>query len=113
MAANVTLSLRFSWRGGFEGHRIIAMRTLRFASSILVVFIILFLGCQHAAIAYRLRRDGLDPILLPPTAVDQPSESVSIAIKHRQKLAALLELEATHSLVAEKQIKGKSSEDRN
>lgn len=61
------------------------MRTLRFALSILVVFIILFLGCQHAAIAYRLRRDGLDPILLPPMAGDQPSESVSIAIKHARE----------------------------
>lgn len=67
------------------GRRIVGMRTLRFALSILVVFIILFLGCQHAAIAYRLRRDGLDPILLPPTAGDQPSESVSIAIKHARE----------------------------
>ena len=58
------------------------MRTVRFALSILAVFIILFLGCQHAAIAYRLRRDGLDPILLPPMAGDRPSESVSITIKH-------------------------------
>lgn len=58
------------------------MRTLRFALSI---FIVLFLGCQHAAIAYRLRRDGLDPILLPPMAGDHPSESVSIAIKHARE----------------------------
>lgn len=62
-----------------------AMRTLRFALSILAVFIILFLGCQHAAIAYRLRRDGPDPILLPPTVGDHPSESVSIAIKHARE----------------------------
>jgi len=61
------------------------MRTLRFALSILVVIILLFLGCQHAAIAYRLRRDGLDPILLPPMAGDHPSESVSIAIKHARE----------------------------
>lgn len=61
------------------------MRTLRFALSILVVLIILFLGCQHAAIAYRLRRDGLDPILLPPMAGEHPSESVSIAIKHARE----------------------------
>lgn len=61
------------------------MRTLRFALSILVAFIILFLGCQHAAIAYRLRRDGLDPILLPPMAGDQPSETVSIAIRHARE----------------------------
>lgn len=61
------------------------MRTLRFALSILVVFIILFLGCQHAAIAYRLRRDGPDPVLLPPMGGDHPSESVSIAIKHARE----------------------------
>ena len=61
------------------------MRTLRFALSILVVFIVLFLGCQHAAIAYRLRRDGLDPVLLPPTAGDHPAESVSIAIKRARE----------------------------
>lgn len=67
------------------GHRIIGVRTLRFALSILLLFFILFLGCQHAAIAYRLRRDGPDAILLPPSAGDQPSESVSIAIKHARK----------------------------
>lgn len=61
------------------------MRTVRFVLSILVVFIILFLGCQHAAIAYRLRRDGVDPILLPPMAGDHPSESISIAIKHARE----------------------------
>ena len=61
------------------------MRTLRLGLSIVVVFIILFLGCQHAAIAYRLRRDGPDPILLPPMAGDHPAESVSIAIKHARE----------------------------
>ena len=45
---------------------------------IIAAFIILFFGCQHAAIAYRLRHDG---VLLPPTAPDNTSQTVSIAIK--------------------------------
>jgi len=50
-----------------------------------MAFIILFLGCQHAAIAYRLRRDGLDPVLFPPTAGNYSSELVSIAVKHARQ----------------------------
>ena len=62
-----------------------AMRILRFALSLLMAFIILFLGCQHAAVAYRLRRDGLDPVLFPPTAGNNNSELVSIAVKHARQ----------------------------
>jgi len=62
-----------------------AMRILRFALLLLTAFIILFLGCQHAAIAYRLRRDGLDPVLFPPTAGNYSSELVSIAVKHARQ----------------------------
>jgi hypothetical protein len=47
-------------------------------SLIIAAFIILFFGCQHAAIAYRLRQDG---VLLPPTTADNTSQAVSIAIK--------------------------------
>lgn len=61
------------------------MRILRFALSLLMAFIILFLGCQHAAVAYRLRRDGPDPILFPPTAGNYSSELVSIVVKHARK----------------------------
>jgi hypothetical protein len=39
-------------------------------------------GCQHAAMTYRLRREGKDPILFPPTtastAPGSPASSVSI-----------------------------------
>ncbi|HKW33855.1 MAG TPA: hypothetical protein VJN92_12680 [Candidatus Acidoferrum sp.] len=62
-----------------------AMRILRFALSPLLAFIILFLGCQHAAVAYRLRRDGLDPVLFPPTAGNYNSALVSIAVKHARQ----------------------------
>jgi hypothetical protein len=62
-----------------------AMRIVRFASSLFLAFIILFPGCQHAAIAYRLRRDGLDPVLFPPTAGNYRSESVSIAVEHARR----------------------------
>lgn len=62
-----------------------AMRILRFALSLLMALILLFLGCQHAAIAYRLRRDRLDPVLFPPTAGDYRSELVSIAVKHARQ----------------------------
>ena len=64
-----------------------AMRILRFALLLLTAFIILFLGCQHAAIAYRLRRDRLDPVLFPPTAGNYRSELVSIAVKHARRQA--------------------------
>lgn len=62
-----------------------AMRILRFALSLLTAFVILFLGCQHAAIAYRLRRDRLDPVLFPPTAGNYRSELVSITVKHARQ----------------------------
>ena len=65
------------------------------------MLIILFLGCQHAAIAYRLRHDGLDPILLPPTTGDSMSPSVSVAIKHaRQRTAGRSECDVTGDLIS-------------
>lgn len=96
----------FFLAGGFLGHRISGMRTLRFALSFLVVFIILFLGCQHAAIAYRLRRDGVDPILLPPMAGDQPSESISIAIKHARETNSTTSTTSTTSSKGDCDIAG-------
>jgi hypothetical protein len=53
------------------------MRVPKISLSI-AAFIILVFGCQRAAIAYRLRHDG---VLLPPTAADNTSQTVSIAIK--------------------------------
>ena len=49
--------------------------------------LIFFFGCQHAAIAYRLRRDGLNPIVLPPTPVDETSQSLSITVPHARHIA--------------------------
>jgi len=53
------------------------MRVPKISLSI-AAFIILVFGCHRAAIAYRLRHDG---VLLPPTAADNTSQTVSIAIK--------------------------------
>jgi hypothetical protein len=58
------------------------MSITRFCSLASGAVLIFFLGCQHAAIAYRLRRDGFDPVVLPPTKADETSESLSVAIKH-------------------------------
>jgi hypothetical protein len=58
------------------------MVILRLCSLGAAAILIFFLGCQHAAIAYRLRRDGLDPIVLPPTMVSSTSQSLSIDVKH-------------------------------
>jgi hypothetical protein len=63
------------------------MRAIRFCSLIVTAILIFFLGCQHAAIAYHLRRDGLDPIVLPPTTVGRISQSVSVALKHARRAA--------------------------
>src|SRR5205823_1832284 len=53
------------------------MRVPKISLSI-AAFILLVFGCQRAATAYRLRHDG---VLLPPTAADNTSQTVSIAIK--------------------------------
>src|SRR5215831_10513217 len=53
------------------------MRVPKISLSI-AAFIILVFGCQRAAIAYRLRHDG---VLLPPTDADNTSQIVSVAIE--------------------------------
>jgi len=53
------------------------MRVPKISLSI-AAFIILVFGCQRAAIAYRLRHDG---VLLPPTDADNTSQTVSVAIE--------------------------------
>ena len=84
-----------------RGHTIMAMRILRFALPSFMAFIILFLGCQHAAIAYRLRREGLDPVLLPPTAGNHTSESDSIAVKQaRQENANTADCDIAGELIS-------------
>jgi hypothetical protein len=53
----------------------------RFVSALAVALIILFLGCHHAAIAYVLHRDGLDPVVFPPIGSDNASQILTVAIK--------------------------------
>lgn len=50
-------------------------------------FAMLFVGCQHAAITYSLRREGPDPVLFPPTQGTHSSESSPslIAIQHARQ----------------------------
>jgi hypothetical protein len=57
------------------------MRIAKLVSTLAAALVVLFLGCHHAAIAYVLHRDGLDPILFPPTRVDVPSQILSVGIK--------------------------------
>ena len=52
------------------------MRVAKISLSIAALITLVF-GCQRSAIAYRLRHDG---VLLPPTAGDNASQTVSIAI---------------------------------
>lgn len=77
------------------------MRIARFASAVLAILIILFLGCQHAAIAYRLRRDGLDAVLLPPTTSNNASQTLSVAIKHaRRSIPKMGDCDITGDLIS-------------
>src|ERR1700676_1778693 len=66
---------------GKVGYNQTVMRIARFVSPMVALLVILFLGCHHAAIAYVLHRDGLDPILFPPTRGDNASQILSVAIK--------------------------------
>ena len=55
------------------------------ASAFAVTLIIFFLGCHHAATAYVLQRNGLDPIVFPPTRSDNASQILSAAIKSARR----------------------------
>src|ERR1700730_688732 len=61
------------------------MPVARLVSAFTAALVILFLGCHHAAIAYVLHRDGLDPILFPPTRGDNASQILSSAIKSARR----------------------------
>ncbi len=64
------------------------MQVARLASAFAVMLIIFFLGCHHAATAYVLQRNGLDPIVFPPTRSDNALQIVSVAIKGARKSSA-------------------------
>jgi hypothetical protein len=56
------------------------MPIARIVSAFTAALVTLFLGCHPAAIAYVLHRDGLDPILFPPTRGSNASQIFSVAI---------------------------------
>jgi hypothetical protein len=49
----------------------------RFAQLALVLFLA---GCSHAPMAYHLRREGLDPVLFPPTKVKETTTTTEIHV---------------------------------
>jgi hypothetical protein len=67
------------------------MQIVRLASAFTVALAILFLGCHHAATAYVLRRNGLDPIVFPPTRGDNASQILSVAIPGARKSTATMD----------------------
>jgi hypothetical protein len=64
------------------------MQIARLASTFAVALLILFLGCHHAATAYVLRRNGLDPIVFPPMRGENVSQALSVAITGARKSTA-------------------------
>src|ERR1700743_3435960 len=59
-----------------------AFRKSNFRMKRVVQFLlVLFLaGCSHAPMAYHLRREGLDPVLFPPTKVKETNTTAEIHI---------------------------------
>jgi len=76
------------------------MHLARLASALTTALVILFLGCHHAAIAYVLRRDGLDPIIFPPARDDNAWEVLSVAIKGARKATAKTDCDIPGDLIS-------------
>jgi hypothetical protein len=76
------------------------MPIARFVSPILAALVILFLGCHHAATAYVLHRNGLEPILLPPTRGDNASQTFSVAIKGARQAAPKIDCDIAGDLMS-------------
>jgi hypothetical protein len=76
------------------------MRIARFVSPIVAALVVLFLGCHHAATAYVLHRNGLDPILLPPTRGDAGSQALSVAIKGARKASPKIDCDIAGDLIS-------------
>jgi hypothetical protein len=76
------------------------MPIARFVSAIAVALIILFLGCHHAAIAYVLHRDGLDPILFPPIGNDSASQILTVAIKDARQATRQIDCDIPGDLIS-------------
>jgi hypothetical protein len=76
------------------------MQIVRLASAFAVALVILFLGCHHAATAYVLRRNGLDPIVFPPTLGDNASQTLLVAIRGARKSTAATDCDIPGDLFA-------------
>ena len=53
------------------------IRMKRFAQFVLALFLA---GCSHAPMAYHLRREGLDPVLFPPTKVKETTTTAEVHV---------------------------------
>src|ERR1700719_715941 len=76
------------------------MRLTRLALTLTTALVILFLGCHHAAIAYVLRRDGLDPVVFPPARDGNASQVLSVAIKRVRKTTAKRDCDIQGDLIS-------------
>src|ERR1700676_5211163 len=85
---------------GKVGYNQTVMRIARFVSPMVAALVILFLGCHHAATAYVLHRDGLDPILLPPTRGDNASQTLSVAIKGARQVTPKIDCDIVGDLMS-------------
>ena len=75
------------------------MPIARLVSVFAAALVILFLGCHHAATAYVLHRDGLDPILFPPKG-DNASQILSVAIKGARQVAPTMDCDVPGDLIS-------------
>ncbi len=82
------------------GYNQTLMPIARFVSPIVAGLVILFLGCHHAATAYVLHRNGLDPILVPPTRGDAASQTLSVAIKGARKANPKIDCDVAGDLIS-------------
>jgi hypothetical protein len=75
------------------------MPIARLVSAVAVALLILFLGCHHAATAYVLHRDGLDPVLFPPRG-DNASQVLSVAIKDARQATPKIDCDIPGDLIS-------------
>jgi hypothetical protein len=75
------------------------MPIARFVSAFTAALVILFLGCHHAAMAYVLHRDGLDPVLYPPRG-DNASQILLVAIKGARQATPKMDCDIPGDLIS-------------
>jgi hypothetical protein len=54
----------------------------------LIVLVLLVSGCGHAPMAYQLRRQGIDPVLFPPTRVKEISTASEVRVSLKNSRAS-------------------------